>query len=158
MQATNNNEKAKTKKSFSFRILKIKLIKNFISSGIELSKEIKLNKNEISYSISASIGMSHESRDVNIEMTFILLLADEEIFSITVSSEYRLINPKSIVLENGEIIEKKCLAHLMQLSWSHLRGIQSTLINGTPIEGYYAPVISPSKLLKDLKPNQTISE
>ncbi|HVT87200.1 MAG TPA: hypothetical protein VHD35_18535, partial [Chitinophagaceae bacterium] len=93
----------------------------------------------------------------NVEMSYTFYSADEKVFSITVSTEYKLSKPKFIV-ENDEIVERSCLAHLIQLSWNHLRGIQATLIKNTPLEGYYAPVISPSKILKDLTPSEFASE
>ena len=65
---------------------------------------------------------------------------DVEIFSMIVDNEYYISNLKSYIV-NKKFSEKGFIEYIADLSLSHVRGIQSTIINGTSLERLFVPVL-----------------
>jgi hypothetical protein len=76
-------------------------------------------------------------------------LEDESpVLTFTVENEFHIPNLEKLIV-NNKFIEKDFLEYLADLSLSQTRGLQASIINGTPLFRLFIPIADLSQVRND---------
>lgn len=139
-----SNSKGNSNTGISYSITRIELIE----SSIKLPENTPLGQ---ASDFRFSIGINYHARKksnqftINVNYSFLLKDSDPVIFHIVVETEFYISNLKDLIVDS-KFINRGFLTYVSDIAVDHARGIQATLIAGTPISKFYMPVLVLDKI------------
>jgi hypothetical protein len=138
--SSKRNKKSKQRQLVNYSVSKISLLHSDLNfpDHFQISPTDNLNYNfEVNFSIDKSNSI------LKIVINYEFLVNEIKVLDLKVQNNYN-VRQLGLIFSGAEF--DPFIIFLIELSVDHTRGIQSTLIKGTPIDNFYIPVIQRDKI------------
>src|SRR4051812_35356514 len=126
----------KNKPLLKYSIVQINLSKKNLDTSGHLEYE-SLKKE---FLFEADVNLLHDKSIIQILATYKFFADTKLVLDMEVENDFRIENFSDAV-QDKKVADQEFLIFLIELSIGHLRGVQATVIKGTPISKYYIPYI-----------------
>lgn len=103
--------------------------------------------NSYEYKYAVTLNLLKEKKIISILIAYEFYSTSEKLLTLEVDNLYRIENYSDVV-DNDKISNENFVAHLVEISTTHTRGIQSQVTKNTAISKYYIPYISEKEFLE----------
>lgn len=140
------SNKKEIRQPIAFSISRIELIDS--SSNVPENFEFKVGE-KFTFKLSVDFIADRKLSMLTVKISYSFFMDNDEIFNIIVENDYCITNISKYIVDK-KFSDRIFIKYIANLSLNHARGIQGTVIKGTPLSKLFIPVVQLDKIENEI--------
>lgn len=149
------NKKNDSKKpTIRFKVLNVSIEKGEL---FNLTNVDFKNHGGFKYQLDADVNLNSEKSLISVLVKYSFYKDQQLLLDLIVRNDFQIDDNKLFLPSENIHMYDNFFAFILDISISHTRGMQASIINNTPLSGFYMPIILRDRLKENLKPPVSVA-